>query len=61
VATGVGCAPTGLTASSLEQLRRREVLPTKIKERSFFFMITKYSLQNGIALAKTFLLSLKSL
>jgi hypothetical protein len=61
VATGVGCEPTGLTASSLEQLRRRDAVPTKIKERRFFFMITKYSLQKGIDLAKTFLLSLKSL
>jgi len=59
VATGVGA--TGMAASSSEQLRRSDVLPKKIKERSFFFMITKYSLQKGIDLAKTFLLSLKSL
>ena len=62
VATGSGCGGvTGLAASSLEQLRKRDMLPTKIKERSFFFMITKYSLQKGIDIAKTFLLSLKSL
>ena len=50
----------GLVASS-EQLAKNAASPIKPRERRFFFMITKYSLQKGIALAKTFLLSLEPL
>jgi hypothetical protein len=50
---------TGLGSS--EQPKRRVDAPMRIKERRFFFMISKYSLQKGIVVAKTFLLSLESL
>jgi hypothetical protein len=46
---------------SSEQPKKRVEAPTITKERRFFFMITKYSLQKWFAVAKTFLLSLESL
>jgi len=59
-ASAIGGA-AGLGASSPEQPTKRVIKPVKPRERIFFFMITKYSLQKCIALAKTFLLSLESL
>jgi hypothetical protein len=55
----VGGGATGLVSSA--QAQKRVETPIKPKDRIFFFMITKYSLQKRIDVAKTFLLSLESL
>jgi len=55
----VGGGATGLVSSA--QAQNRVDTPIKPRDRIFFFMITKYSLQKCIDVAKSFLLSLESL